>query len=251
MKDKRNKLPAILSLIMGLACFFLFIPTLEAGMVNAGNLLGLGLGLLLLLYGLFRRRLPLWLRRSFWGVMGAFFLLVAVSGAMIAGQAGKEPEQEGTVIILGCGVRGETPSLMLRTRIEAARTYLLAHPAAKAVCTGGLGERATISEALCIYRELVAAGIEAERLYIEDRSVSTSENLLYAGEIARQEGLPQPWVIISSEFHVYRAAHMAERLGIPAQTLGAHTPRWLLPTYFLRECLAVMKEWVWPDPLPE
>ena len=237
MKDKRNKLPAILSLLMGIVCFFLFIPTLEAGMVNAGNLLGLGLGFLLLLYGIFRRRLPL--------------CLVAVSGAMILGQAGKEPEQEGTVIILGCGVRGETPSLMLRTRIEAARTYLLAHPAAKAVCTGGLGERATISEALCIYRELVAAGIEAERLYIEDRSVSTSENLLYAGEIAQKEGLPQPWVIISSEFHVYRAAHMAERLGIPAQTLGAHTPRWLLPTYFLRECLAVMKEWVWPDPLPE
>ncbi|MBP3729181.1 MAG: hypothetical protein J6H18_02785, partial [Lachnospiraceae bacterium] len=100
MKEKRNKLPALFSLILGVICFALFLPTLSAGMVNAGNVLGLGLGVVLLLYGIFQGWLPVSVRRGFWGAVGAFFLLIAVSGAIILTQAGKEPEQEGTVVIL-------------------------------------------------------------------------------------------------------------------------------------------------------
>ena len=220
--------------------------TFSVGIVNAGNLLGTAVGALLLLYGLFRRKLPRLLRRIFLSALAAGAMLVLVSGFAILRQSGETPRQEGTVVILGCGVRGTVPSLMLQTRIDAAAEYLKAHPQARAVCSGGMGRGENISEGACIARVLTAAGIAPERLLIEDSSVNTEENLRRSLEIIEKEGLSPHLILISSDYHLYRAAHMAARLGREAETVPAHTPLRLLPTYFLRECIAVVQEWVCP-----
>ena len=165
-------------------------------------------------------------------------------------QAAVTPQkEEATLVILGCGIKGDTPSLMLRQRINTAAAYLKAHPDLKAVCSGGQGPGENLSEGACIRRELLAAGIEAERLYVEETSTSTSENLFYSMEIIRREGLCEDLIIVSHEFHLYRACHMAARMGIRSESVAAETPAWLFPTFFLRECFAILKEWVLPDPL--
>ena len=159
----------------------------------------------------------------------------------MAAQAADQPQQEeATVVVLGCGLKGDNPSLMLRQRIDAAADYLKAHQ--------GPGEN--LSEGACIKRELLAAGIEEERLFVEDRSTSTSENLAYAMEIIRAEGLPEDLIIVSHEFHLYRACHMAARMGLNSESVAATTPAWLFPTFFLRDCFAIPKEWILPDALP-
>lgn len=233
---------------IGFLLLYLFGTPISVRILNVGNTAGLTIGAGFVLYGILRNKLP----KSFRTVLRIGFLggvlLLAAEGLFMWKQAAVIPKnQDATVIILGCGIKGDNPSLMLRQRIDAAEDYLKAHPELKAICTGGQGPGENLSEGDCIKRELVAAGISPDRLYVEDRSTSTSENLAYALEIIRAEGLCEELIIVSHEFHLYRACHMAARMGLKSESVAANTPGWLFPTFFLRECFAILKEWVLPD----
>lgn len=151
------------------------------------------------------------------------------------------PEAEcPTVIVLGCQVRGTRPSLLLAYRIQTAGDYLDAHPQAVAVLSGGQGWDEGISEAECMYRELTRRGIDPARLYREDQSTSTWENLAFSRALMDREGLRGPAAVVSNDFHVYRAVQMAEDQGLEARGLAAPCSWYSRPTYILREALALL-----------
>ncbi|MBR6376811.1 MAG: YdcF family protein [Oscillospiraceae bacterium] len=150
------------------------------------------------------------------------------------------PEAEcPTVIVLGCQVRGTRPSLLLAYRIQTAGDYLEAHPQAVAVLSGGQGWDEGISEAECMYRELTRRGIDPARLYREDQSTSTRENLAFSRTLMEREGLTGPTAVVSNDFHVYRAVQMAQDQGLEAHGLAAPCSWYSRPTYILREALAL------------
>ncbi len=237
-------------IILGIIGALAFIYPMLSGIVNLGSGAGLALSLFLIIYGIFRPRCSGGVRLAVRIVLLAGLALVLAEGFILFREARRIPQKEGTLVILGCTVHGDYPSLVLRTRIDAAAAWLKDHPGAKAVCTGGKGKDETISEGGCICRELIKRGIEASRLYVEDKSVSTSENLIGASRIIKEERLESHLIIVSSDYHLYRACHMARRMGFSAESLAAGTPLRLLSPYFLRECAAVLKEWILPDPLP-
>ena len=156
----------------------------------------------------------------------------------------KAPENDVTVVVLGCAVKGETPSQMLRLRIDAAEEFLKENPEAKAVLSGGQGSGEDISEALCMYRALIERGIDADRLYMEDKSTSTRENLAFSAEIIEQEGLSKNIAIVSNNFHLYRASLSAKALGLDYSGIPAFTPYPLLATYVMREYLGILAQWI-------
>lgn len=146
------------------------------------------------------------------------------------------------VIVLGAGVNGTQPSLILSERISRAEIYLREHPDAIAILSGGKGSGEHISEAQCMFNSLTAKGIAPERLWLEDRSTSTRENLRFSMALieGRTGSRPTRAAIISNEFHLYRAGLFAEEqdlqmVGIPARTTWFS----LRANYFLREIVAV------------
>lgn len=146
------------------------------------------------------------------------------------------------VIVLGCGVNGTVPSLSLRERICAAYDYLSAHPNAICIVSGGQGPGEDITEASCMFRELTAMGIEANRIWLEDRSTSTAENLRFSIAVieAHTGRRPTDVGIVSSEYHLFRAGLMAQDLGLtPHGIPGATTWLPLRINYFLREIAGV------------
>lgn len=114
--------------------------------LNAGNVLGIAFAIVLLLCGMFAQPVTHLLAPGN-HAPGAVVLKAAValvcavavltSGYMLTGliQTGHRNE---TVLVLGCSVKGERPSRMLRQRIEAATEYLEKNPDSKAVLSGGL-----------------------------------------------------------------------------------------------------------------
>ena len=123
------------------------------------------------------------------------------------------PKDETVMIVLGCGVNGDRPSLMLTERLDAAYDYLNTHEEVVGILSGGQGKGENISEAECMYRYLTEKGIAKERLYKEERSTSTRENLLYS-------------------------------TGITPSAVCGKTAWWLLPTYYLRELYGIVFEWI-------
>lgn len=125
------------------------------------------------------------------------------------------------LIVLGCKVKPDEPSKVLSDRINAAYDYLIAHPNTVCIASGGQGADEPMSEAQCIFDELTAKGIAPERILLEERSTSTSENFRFSMELIDREDATIG--VLTSEFHLYRASLMAKKSGLDAIFVSART----------------------------
>ena len=133
---------------------------------------------------------------------------------------------------------------MLRLRLDAAEEFLKENPDTKAILSGGQGPGEDITEALCMYRELVKRGISEDRLYMEDRSTSTRENIAFSKEIIEKEGLNTKVAVVSNNFHLYRASISVKNAGLEFFSVSAFSPYPLLGTYVMREFMGILAQWV-------
>lgn len=151
------------------------------------------------------------------------------------------------VIVLGAGVNGTVPSLSLRERINGAYDYLVKHPDAICVVSGGQGNNEQISEAQCMFNELTRMGIDENRIWMEDQSTSTKENLRFSLNLieSRTGKRPDEIGLVSSEYHLFRAGLFAADEGVTSVGIPAKTS-WisLRINYFLREIAGVWAYWV-------
>ena len=151
--------------------------------------------------------------------------------------------------MLGAGVNGETPSLTLRTRIDAAAAYLEEHPDVPVVLSGGQGPGEAITEAECMRRALVRRGVDESRLYPEERSTSTQENLRYSRAILEELGvdLTQRVAIVTSDYHLCRARLMwgGDTAAVPAHLPSALYFQCLTVNYFIREAFGLAAYFVY------
>ena len=231
---------------LALAAYFmapLVMGILHIGMVYPAALLALAAAMLL--RPRWFRRLPRWLRRTGGALLGAGLALLAAVLVMMAVQAGNRPGPEDcTVVVLGCQVSASgEPTVMLRDRIDAAYDYLTAHPESRCVASGGQNNQEPTTEARCIRDTLVSMGIDPGRIYLEDASISTEENLAFSAEVIRREGLPTEVAIASDNFHQLRAGVWAEKDGLTPYSLGCASICMLRPGYWAREVIAVAAAW--------
>lgn len=170
--------------------------------------------------------------------------IVFASFLMIYGNTSNIDHTEDVVIVLGAGVRGETVTRILAHRLRTAADYWHKNPEAYIVTTGGLGDRATITEAEAMARFLVDLGVPREKILLEDRSTSTYENLKFANEIITEHmGEDFRAVIISNDFHLYRAGLIARDAGIYARRKGAPTDWYTWNINYTREMMAIINQW--------
>ncbi|HEY4553449.1 MAG TPA: YdcF family protein [Bacillaceae bacterium] len=173
------------------------------------------------------------------------FLLLCIFLWVLTGKwiaEGKKPKADGTnkyAIVLGAKVNGETPSLSLQYRLEAALKYAREHPHVILILSGGQGPEEFIPEAEAMKRYLTAHGIEEDRLLLESESTSTYENILFSKRLLPKSA--DRVTIITSDYHLARARKLARGLGLETDAAEAKTPKiveWKLTS---RERLALLK----------
>ena len=248
----------IIQILLGSAGIVIFtLPVILDGVFNLGTIVGIISFLAVLLWGIFRNRIIPFLAAlreskgwnrviSVVGILIEIVLIFAVveSGFMIMASK-KEPTDDAvTAVVLGCSVRGEEPGEMLMQRIDAAETYLKANPNVKCILCGGQGEGEDITEASCMYRELVKRGINPGRLYKEEQSTSTRANFTNAKKIISRNGMYSDLVVITHEFHQYRSASIAGKFSFTCYAVNAKTDLLLLPTYWVRELFGIVNIWI-------
>lgn len=148
------------------------------------------------------------------------------------------------LILLGAGVRGDTPSEILQDRINYAYAYLSAHPDVVCIASGGRGDGENLSEAQCIYNHLTTMGIDGRRIWLEDRATSTIENFRFSMALIEEKtgAVPESVSVLSNEFHLYRASRMASDCGLQAHFISAPTENRLIrSSYTAREIFALWK----------
>jgi uncharacterized SAM-binding protein YcdF (DUF218 family) len=149
------------------------------------------------------------------------------------------------VVVLGSGLRkdGRVPPL-LASRLERGRAvYQALVPRGAAgpllIVSGGKGDDERVPEAEAMARYLTERGFPASRVVREDRSRTTEENIAFSRAIMDQHRPGGRCVIVTSSYHVFRAAILARQAGVDGQVTGAPVAAYYWPSAMLREFAAV------------
>ena len=214
--------------------------------LNIGLLPVICLGLVLTAYGLFFEKIKsVKIVHIF---IAALLIGLTAFGSFIAvyGNNDNADYEEETVIVLGCGIRGERVSVGLARRLNKAYEYHLKNPDAVIIVSGGQGPQEDIPEALAMKRYLVDKGVPEDKIIMEDKSTSTITNFKYSHEIMKEKGLSSSSVVfVTNSYHVYLAASYAKDEGfLEASHLGADIIWYTVPMNYMREMLAIVKMWV-------
>ena len=229
------------SLFLGNTLLMSVIANFNIGLVPVALL-----GVVLLVYGIFLDKLPFRKVISTLLAVGLSVIIVFASFLAIYGRNDNATYNEKTVIVLGCGIRGERVSVGLAKRLNKAYEYHLKNPEATIIVSGGQGPQEDIPEALAMKRYLVDKGVPEEKIIMEDKSTSTITNFRNSYKIMYENNLSEYSVVfVTNGYHVYRAKEYAESEGFKGIThLGTDIIWYTIPMNYLREMLAVLKMWV-------
>ena len=183
------------------------------------------------------------------GVTAVIISIINLSLILTPAVVGTD-EKADHVILLGGGISkdGVLPKSVM-SRVEKAAEYLNKNPQSICVVTGGTLDWLPCPEAPELKRQLVARGVEPERILVEDQAKDTIQNFQFSCKMLAdfkqtsiQEILNTPTAVVTSRFHLRRSERLARRMGftnikgIPA----ACPPVYVLHNY-VREICAYVK----------
>lgn len=185
-------------------------------------------------------------------LFGALEVFIALhDGSNIVG----EPK---VMVIFGCQVKPDGPSILLRDRLDTALDYLEDHPDMTVVVTGGKGDDEHMSEAQCMYNYLTEHGVNGENILMEDQSRNTWQNANYTLDLLARNGydIAEDVLLVSSGFHLSRIEMLWDRARVARLSNETYNDQYIstlaapvshFPSavqMFFREPLALVKSFV-------
>lgn len=177
-------------------------------------------------------------------IFAVLFILVTGYGMvvffLIWKHAHDKPElTSDTMVVLGAQVKGENiaaayPSRTLKERLDAAFDYWNTHQSMTVIVSGGQGADEPDAEGNVMADYLINKGVPANLLIRETKSTSTKENLVYSNRLHALDNA----IVVTSDFHVYRAKLIGKHLGFKLQGLASPTENASKYHSWLREALA-------------
>jgi len=142
------------------------------------------------------------------------------------------------ILVLGAGVNGQRPSLMLADRLDRGLQLYFAGASEKLLMSGDHG-REEYDEVNVMKEQAVAAGAESSDVFMDHAGFSTYESLYRARDIFLAERI----IIVTQPYHLPRALYIADALGIEAWGVGAEGENYYGQSYRdAREALARVKD---------
>ena len=145
------------------------------------------------------------------------------------------------IIVLGCQVKDNgNPSDMLADRLKRGIELYEQGSAPKIIMSGDHG-RTEYDEVNTMKQVAIDSGVPSSDIFMDHAGFSTYESLYRAKEIFEADKL----IIVTQEYHLYRALYIAEQLGIEAYGVNSdyHT-YWGQSNREVREILARCKDFV-------
>jgi len=245
-----KKTSKILTISFGILwTLFSLLPYFVYGLINIGvwfpTLIGIFFILLPVLTPAARKLLkkaykPI--KIIFWSVFctGATYLVVMIA-VVAVGSYVPVCSNPDAVIVMGGGIEGDRPKLMLQYRLDAAYDFLTAHPDVVCVVSGGEDSNSDRTEADVMKQYLVEKGIMPERIFEEDKSTDSHENLLFSAKILKEAGIGNNVVIVTDRFHQYRSSLYATNADLVSTPYCSNSPYILQQSYWIREAFAMVK----------
>ena len=144
------------------------------------------------------------------------------------------------IIVLGAGIWGEKPSPMLEDRLLQGIELYEKGVAPKIIMSGDHG-REEYDEVNVMKDFAIEKGIPSNDIFMDHAGFSSYESIYRAKEIFEAKKV----VIVTQEYHLYRALHIANSLGLEAYGVSSDPRQYVGATYReLREILARDKDFI-------
>ncbi|MDE6036558.1 MAG: YdcF family protein [Ruminococcus sp.] len=243
----------IIPLIISIGLLLIFVAPATMGIFNIGNATGILVSVIMTGISVFWKPFTESVKKMHNNPGGKIFitiitfilsicviLAIVISIFMVKSADDPPPDENTTLVVLGCKVKNGRPSLMLKRRLDCAFEYLSEHENVSVIVSGGQGSDEIISEAQCMKEYLIENGINPERIFMEDKSTDTKENLKFSQEIITGAGLPEKITLVTDAFHQCRAEMLAKNMGIEPYNISGYTSWYIVPTYWVREWFGIV-----------
>lgn len=148
-----------------------------------------------------------------------------------------------TILVLGSRInQNKKPAKITQERLDAALLLAKNNPQAKIIVSGAKGADEPVSEAFSMKNYLITHHISADRIISEDKAGDTAENIAYS-----KKYFDGKTVIVTSDFHLYRALYLAKQEGVKVEGFAAKTKANNLlyyPNYYGHEILGLIYAFV-------
>ena len=216
------------------------------------------------------RMTPLWLVTALHTTAFAGLAVMIAAGILVAtGMTREEVRNPEFCIVLGASVKEDgSLSPSLKRRLDETIRFSDRNPATRFVLSGGRGPREPVTEAEAMGSYLVYNGVPEDRLLLEIQSKNTYENILYSDALISRilaeekrgrsraakkapegssfiqaEGLPVRVAILSADYHLFRALHLAEKMtGGEYCGIASKSDPVMFAHFVTRECIAIVKD---------
>ena len=229
---------------------------------NPRNMLSLGLGILMVAYVIvwpqvrsaltsvpvlgYALDLVFGFAAILLGIAGVAFTLYTISG--LAAQIPHRHRHYQRIVVLGSGLlpNGSVTPLLAH-RVERGVEMWRRNPGSTLLMSGGQGtdEAQPESHAMRAYAE--SLGVPSKAILVEDKSTNTMENLRFSARLLEEKDAgekdagtgnhPDRILVVTDDYHVFRALLITRELGVPADGVGSH-----VRLYFSLN--ALVREWV-------
>ena len=145
------------------------------------------------------------------------------------------------ILVLGCYVHSDgNPSDMLHDRLQRGVELYELGAAPKLLMSGDHG-RTNYDEVAAMKQFAINAGIPSEHIFMDHAGFSSYESIYRAKEIFGAKKI----LLVTQEYHLYRALYIADRLGVEAYGVSAEYRSYSGQTgRDIREFLARVKDFV-------
>lgn len=169
-----------------------------------------------------------------------FYVILSTKNQIITLDSIKNNNEYDCILVLGAGIWGDRPSPMLQDRLDEAINLYNEGVAPKIIMSGDNGQEG-YDEVNVMKDYAIEKGIPSEDIFMDHAGFSTYESIYRAKAIFKVKKA----LIVTQEYHLYRALHIANKLDLKANGVGAD-PREYSGQSFreLREILARNKDFV-------
>ena len=138
-------------------------------------------------------------------------VVLGTSGSIVSAEKLDVPDAD-CILVLGAGVREDgTPSQMLTDRLLVGIALYEQAAAPKLLMSGDHGS-ADYDEVNTMKRFAVGAGVAADDIFMDHAGFSTYESMIRARNVFGVRRV----IIVTQEYHLYRALWLAKQLGLEA-----------------------------------
>jgi vancomycin permeability regulator SanA len=141
----------------------------------------------------------------------------SVQDRILTAERASELADVDCIVVLGCLVKDNgNPSDMLHDRLRMGVELYNGGAAPKLLMSGDHG-RTNYNEVAAMKQFAMDDNVPSEDIFMDHAGFSTYETIYRAKEIFQADKI----IIVSQEYHLYRAIYIAEQLGLEAYGVGA------------------------------